>query len=74
MKNLEGFVSKETSSKTPHRNVLSHEQGSNVHIIPFSIPFGIDKFERNGGKFFLNNDLKKNWGHFYLIGDFFVLN
>ena len=42
-----------------------------VHIIPFSIPFGIDKFERNGGKFFLNDNFKKmwaflfNWGHFF---------
>jgi len=26
-----------------------------VNIIPFSIPFGIEKFERNGGKLF-------NWG------------
>ena len=26
--------------------------GAGVHIIPFSIPFGIDKFEENGGKFF----------------------
>ena len=42
-----------------------------VHIIPFSIPFGIDKFERNGGKFFLNDNLKKNLGHFYLIGGIF---
>ena len=30
-----------------------------VHIIPFSIPFGIDKFERNGGKIF-------NWGQIFL--------
>ena len=42
-----------------------------VNIIPFSIPFGIDKFERNGGKLFnwgqifLNDNLKKNWGHFF---------
>ena len=39
-----------------------------VNIIPFSIPFGIDKFERNGGTFFSNDNLKKireflfNWG------------
>ena len=45
---------------------------SGVHIIPFSIPFGIDKFERKGGKFLLNDNLnKKNWGHFYLIGCIF---
>ena len=31
-----------------------------VNIIPFSIPFGIDKFERNGGKFF-------NWGQIFFI-------
>ena len=30
-----------------------------VNIIPFSIPFGIDKFERNGAKFF-------NWGQIFL--------
>ena len=36
-----------------------------VNIIPFSIPFGIVKFERNGGKFF-------NWGYFYLIGGIFL--
>ena len=29
-----------------------------VHIIPFSIPIGIDKFKRNGGKFFKF----LNWG------------
>ena len=34
---------------------LCHCQ-SGVHIIPFSIPFGIHKFERNGGKFFLNDN------------------
>ena len=32
-----------------------------VHIIPFSIPFGIDKFERNGGKFL-------KWGQIVLKG------
>ena len=50
-----------------------------VHIIPFSIPFGIDKFESNGGKFFTLRanvfvEFEKcflivgifcNWGHFY---------
>ena len=30
-----------------------------VHIIPFSIPIGIDKFKRNGGKFF-------KWGQIVL--------
>ena len=44
-----------------------------VNKIPFSILFGIDKFERNGGKFF-------NWGKFFLndnlkkiVGIFFKL-
>ena len=37
-----------------------HEPG--VHIIPFSIPFGINKFERNGGKFLFY------WGHFFKLG------
>ena len=42
-----------------------------VNIIPFSIPFGIDKFERNGGKFFemiIQKNLGAfflNWGHFF---------
>jgi len=30
------------------------------NIIPFSIPFGIDKFERNGGKYFY-------WGQIFFI-------
>ena len=49
-----------------------------VNIIPFSISFGIDKFETNGGKFFFNDNLKKNGANvlvefeiFFLIGGFF---
>ena len=38
-------------------NILAGPQAG-VNIIPISIPFGIDKFERN-------------WGHFYLIGGLF---
>ena len=34
---------------------------SGVHIFPFSIPFGIDKFERNGGKFLNTESLHKNY-------------
>ena len=32
--------------------VLAHISDAGVNIIHFSIPFGIDKFERNGGKLF----------------------
>ena len=36
--------------------------GPGIHIIPFSIPFGIDKFERNVGRFLI---IKKKLGAFF---------
>jgi len=38
--------------------ILNNNKIPGVHIIPFSIPFGIEKFERNRGKFF-------NWGQIF---------
>ena len=61
-------ISKSTTQKKLKSNdkeVMDTSGNNNicagVHIIPFSIPFGIDKFERNGGKFF-------KWGQIVLKG------
>ena len=54
------FTHRANGTRANGHRANRNRANAGYHIIPFSIPFGIDKFERNGGKLFKKD--KKKFG------------